>query len=245
MQVVSTFYLAVREPNLIKKLYNMDLSKYDVCFCFGDNIREAFMHEISEGKCEFYFSGDDFYIDPWKMSEFFDDIKELFDPEDYVLILDYTDINTDPFLCIWYHLGDDFNDEPKEVYGGNVRDLLCQTNKIEKYMSGTKIRLSNSRREHLSKFNISTFDFAREEKKSKVNKDGDLFGKKIAITGKLTSKRTDIVEMLNNRGAMVTDTISNKVDYLIIGKSAGSKLEKAKKLGVKIIEEEAFLEKYK
>jgi NAD-dependent DNA ligase (contains BRCT domain type II) len=39
---------------------------------------------------------------------------------------------------------------------------------------------------------------------------------------------------------MVSDTVSKKVDYLVVGEDPGSKLEKAKKLGIKIINEDEF-----
>ena len=47
-------------------------------------------------------------------------------------------------------------------------------------------------------------------------------------------------ELLRQQGAMVTDSVSKKTDFLIVGADAGSKLAKAQKLGVPILDEEDF-----
>jgi len=72
--------------------------------------------------------------------------------------------------------------------------------------------------------------------------DGDLIrGKIFVLTGTLESMtRTEAKELLQRSGAKVTGTISSKTDYLVAGESAGSKLAKARKLGVDIIDEERF-----
>ena len=48
---------------------------------------------------------------------------------------------------------------------------------------------------------------------------------------------------MRKRGAKVTDSVSKKTDFLVVGEDAGSKLAKAEKLGVKILNESEFLEK--
>ena len=59
----------------------------------------------------------------------------------------------------------------------------------------------------------------------------------IAITGKISPmSRDEIKNLLILKGAKVTSSISKKTDYLIVGENAGSKFDKAKKLGVKIVE---------
>jgi DNA ligase (NAD+) len=63
-------------------------------------------------------------------------------------------------------------------------------------------------------------------------------GKTIVLTGTMAKPREEIKEMLENLGAHVTNSVSRKTDYLIVGEDPGSKLEKAKKLGVKIMPEE-------
>jgi DNA ligase (NAD+) len=62
-------------------------------------------------------------------------------------------------------------------------------------------------------------------------------GLQIAITGKISPmSRDEVKNLLMLEGAKVTSSISKKTDYLIAGENAGSKLDKAKSLGVRIIE---------
>jgi DNA ligase (NAD+) len=64
-------------------------------------------------------------------------------------------------------------------------------------------------------------------------------GQQIAITGKIEPmSRDEVKNLLITQGAKVTSSISNKTDYLIAGENAGSKLDKAEALGVKIIQNE-------
>ncbi|HUN04617.1 MAG TPA: helix-hairpin-helix domain-containing protein, partial [Niabella sp.] len=73
--------------------------------------------------------------------------------------------------------------------------------------------------------------------------DGSLLGQTFLFTGTLpTLKRSDAEAMAEAQGAKILSGVSAKLNYLVVGEDAGSKLEKAKKLGtVKIISEEEFL----
>lgn len=75
-----------------------------------------------------------------------------------------------------------------------------------------------------------------------VAQDGALKGLTVVITGTLpTLSRTDATEMLERAGARVTDSVSKKTSFLVAGEAAGSKLEKAKALGVEVIDEAELL----
>ncbi len=65
-------------------------------------------------------------------------------------------------------------------------------------------------------------------------KEGKLSGEIICITGSFEIGRSEIKTKLENLGAVVTDTLSKKNTILLAGLEAGSKLEKAKKLEIKI-----------
>ena len=70
-----------------------------------------------------------------------------------------------------------------------------------------------------------------------LDQDMKFIGLQIAITGKiLPMSRDEVKSLLLSKGAKVTSSISKKTNYLIAGENAGSKLEKAKNLGVKIID---------
>jgi DNA ligase (NAD+) len=60
------------------------------------------------------------------------------------------------------------------------------------------------------------------------------------ITGTLSQPRDQIAEMIIEHGGKVSGSVSKKTNYLLAGEEGGSKLDKAKKLGVKIIGEKEF-----
>jgi len=71
---------------------------------------------------------------------------------------------------------------------------------------------------------------------------GKLVGKNFVITGSLAvMSRDDAYARIRALGGKPSNTISKNTDFLVVGENPGSKLEKAKKLGVKIISEEEFL----
>ena len=74
-------------------------------------------------------------------------------------------------------------------------------------------------------------------KKEEV-KNSPFSGKTVVLTGAMSKPRSEIKEMLENLGAHVTNSVSKKTDFVIVGEDPGSKYDKAKKLGVKIISEQ-------
>ncbi|MEW6050039.1 MAG: NAD-dependent DNA ligase LigA [Candidatus Zixiibacteriota bacterium] len=73
-----------------------------------------------------------------------------------------------------------------------------------------------------------------------TTKKGKLLGKTFVITGTLSQPREHFKDMIEKNGGKVAGSVSKKTDYLLCGEDAGSKLDNAKKLGVKIIDETAF-----
>src|SRR5205085_9269905 len=60
------------------------------------------------------------------------------------------------------------------------------------------------------------------------------------VTGRLSQPRDEIAELIFSRGGKVSGSVSKKTSYLLAGEEAGSKLEKAKKLGVRVLGETEF-----
>ena len=59
-------------------------------------------------------------------------------------------------------------------------------------------------------------------------------------------KRSDAEELVEKHGGKIVSGVSSKLNYLVVGEDAGSKLEKAKKINtVKVISEDEFLEMVK
>lgn len=76
-----------------------------------------------------------------------------------------------------------------------------------------------------------------------VSYDGHAFaGKVFVLTGTLEHyTRTSAAAAIKERGGKVTDSVSKKTDFVVAGDSAGSKLEKAQALGVKVLTEGEFI----
>lgn len=82
--------------------------------------------------------------------------------------------------------------------------------------------------------------FAMESKQSQsVNKN--IEGKTFVLTGTLSNlKREEAKELIENAGGRVSSSVSKKTDFVLAGEDAGSKLDKAKELGVKVLTEDEF-----
>ena len=70
--------------------------------------------------------------------------------------------------------------------------------------------------------------------------DSPFAGSTWVITGTLSQPRDEIAEMIVGRGGKVSGSVSKKTSYVLAGDDAGSKLAKAKQLGVKVIDEKEF-----
>ncbi len=67
-----------------------------------------------------------------------------------------------------------------------------------------------------------------------------LIDKTFVITGSLSMERGQMKSLIESKGGKVSGSISGKTDYLVAGEGGGSKRDKAEKLGVEIIDEEAL-----
>lgn len=65
-------------------------------------------------------------------------------------------------------------------------------------------------------------------------------GKTVVLTGTLSRARKEIEDLIESLGGKTASSVSSKTDYVLAGENAGSKLDKAKSLGIKILSEEDF-----
>jgi DNA ligase (NAD+) len=91
--------------------------------------------------------------------------------------------------------------------------------------------------------NLESLGLQLKNPKKELASGGNLEGLSFLFTGTLpTLKRSDAEAMVEQNGGKIVGSVSSKLNYLVVGEDAGSKLEKAKKINtVKIISEAEFL----
>ncbi|HMA84193.1 MAG TPA: helix-hairpin-helix domain-containing protein, partial [Desulfosalsimonadaceae bacterium] len=76
---------------------------------------------------------------------------------------------------------------------------------------------------------------------AKGRQRGQLAGRTVVLTGKLeTMTRDEAKQQIEAAGGKVTGSVSSKTDYVVAGESPGSKMDKAKELGVPVLTESDF-----
>ncbi|HHP7232530.1 MAG TPA: NAD-dependent DNA ligase LigA [Xenococcaceae cyanobacterium] len=94
---------------------------------------------------------------------------------------------------------------------------------------------------HLQKAGLKLNHQASDTPKS-IKLANNLVGKTFVITGTLpTLKRQEAKDLIEQAGGKVTSSVSKNTDYLVVGEDAGSKLDKAKKLGISELTESQLL----
>lgn len=90
---------------------------------------------------------------------------------------------------------------------------------------------------------LETLGLQLKNDKKQYASEGNLEGLSFLFTGTLAKlKRSEAEEMVEKNGGKIVSGVSSKLNYLVVGEDAGSKLEKAKKIAsIKIISEDDFL----
>lgn len=88
---------------------------------------------------------------------------------------------------------------------------------------------------HLKNLGVNPVYFSRS---------GGVFqGQKVVLTGTLTSlKRSQAAELIRRNGGEAQSSVTQTTDIVVAGENAGSKLDKARSLGIKILDENEFLQ---
>jgi len=94
----------------------------------------------------------------------------------------------------------------------------------------------------IGRLRSADLNFGQKEEKKRKKKRAQIFtGKQFVLTGTLKDfTRIQVTEIIGELGGRVTSSVSKKTDYVVVGEDPGSKYEKAKKLGITIINEEEF-----
>ena len=97
--------------------------------------------------------------------------------------------------------------------------------------------------ETIKKLEKAGFKFERtKEEEKEVSLPQPLKGQKVVFTGELKNfKRKEAQEIIKLLGGNPTNSVSKTTSFVVVGENPGSKFEKAQKLGVKILNEEEFI----
>jgi DNA ligase (NAD+) len=97
-------------------------------------------------------------------------------------------------------------------------------------------------RESLEQLRAAGLNFGERDPASPAPSasNSPIAGTRWVITGTLSQPREAIAELILEKGGKISSSLSNKTSYLLAGEEAGSKLEKAKTLGVKVLSEADF-----
>ena len=89
---------------------------------------------------------------------------------------------------------------------------------------------------------LATSEQERQDLASRNSTIGVLSGQTVVLTGTLPSmSRTQAKELIEAAGGKVSGSVSKKTSFVLAGDEAGSKLEKATKLGVSVIDEAGLI----
>ncbi len=152
------------------------------------------------------------------------------------------------------------------LYALGIRHVGEQTAKILAKRFGSLEELAGADREQLKKIHEigdkvadSIVDFfrnpdqvllleelhrvgVRAEPEATIQQDGPLTGKTLVVTGTLSRwSRREAEELIERLGGRAAGSVSKKADYVLAGEDAGSKLDKARALGIAVLGEEDFL----
>ena len=95
---------------------------------------------------------------------------------------------------------------------------------------------------HEIRVDCTRLSFSSRAPEPTTKAPGPLAGKVFVLTGTLSSMtREQAKEAIETSGASVSAAVSKKSNYVVAGADAGSKLDKARQLGVETLDEEAFL----
>lgn len=113
----------------------------------------------------------------------------------------------------------------------DVGDIMAAS--ILQWFANPKVR------ELLEKLRTAGLNFGERDEHATTG-EGPLKGTTWVLTGTLSVPRDEVAELIRRAGGTVSSSVSKKTTYVLAGEEAGSKLDKARKFGVKIVGEEEF-----
>ena len=114
-------------------------------------------------------------------------------------------------------------------------DQIIAIDGIGEEMANSLLEFMRVNREKVLKLFEAVQPAVEEKREAREN---PFKGKTVVLTGTMSESRGKIKEMLENLGAKVSGSVSKKTDFVIYGEDAGSKYDKAVKLGVAVLTED-------
>ena len=147
----------------------------------------------------------------------------------------------EPHIGEWC-LPSGFAETGESIQGAALRELEEETGikGIGKEIAGSLVAYfeDESNKRLIGRLLEAGIQFETPQRSSAGSAIGE---KSFVITGTLESmKRSEAKELILSKGGRVASSVSKRTDFLVAGDSAGSKLEKARDLGITILDEEGF-----
>ena len=122
------------------------------------------------------------------------------------------------------------------------RDTLLAIHSIGDVMADAIVSWfqNTSHRELIEALRRSGLNFGESDEESSAPADNRFANTTWVLTGTLSVPRETAAETIRRHGGKVSGSVSKKTTYVLAGEEAGSKLDKARELGVKILNEEEF-----
>jgi DNA ligase (NAD+) len=142
------------------------------------------------------------------------------------------------------HIGEVASKTLAEAFGfgfvNATKEQIVECDGIGEEMAESLLEFVRVNRETIEK--LQTILQPKEPIKREEAQENPFKGKTVVLTGTMSESRGAIKEMLENLGAKVSGSVSKKTDFLIYGEDAGSKYDKAVKLGVDTLSESKMRE---
>jgi len=114
-----------------------------------------------------------------------------------------------------------------------TRERLIEINEIGEIMADSIVNFFIQEKDELNKLLASGINPILP---APVKTDSFFSGKKIVLTGTIDMPRREAISLLEKQGAIVQSSVTKDTNLVIAGESAGSKLDKARKLGVEVVD---------
>ncbi|NQZ66261.1 MAG: NAD-dependent DNA ligase LigA [Mycoplasmatales bacterium] len=154
-------------------------------------------------------------------------------------------------------------DLDKFIFGLGIRHVGAKNAKILAKRFGSLEKIVNASNEEITKIRdlgekvaLSATNFFKDDTNKKMLKQlidlgmnlkeiaapisNKFSGMTFVITGTLSQTRTFFSDIIESNNGNISGSVTSKTDYILAGSNAGSKLEKAKNLGIKILNEDSF-----